>query len=60
MGPLLNAAENMVAKGREKAEMFSGIFALDLSGKIWLWHSQVPEIYGEVRSKHDLPLLQVN
>lgn len=54
----MNGAENMVTRDRENADMFNGIFALDLSSKIWLWHSQVPETYGKVR--HDLPLEQVN
>lgn len=58
VGSLMNGAENMVTRDRENADMFNGIFALDLSSKIWLWHSQVPETYGKVR--HDLPLEQVN
>lgn len=58
--PLMNGAENMVTKDRENAEMFKGTFTLDLSGNICLSHSQVPETYGKVWKKHDLPLVRVN
>lgn len=58
--PLMNGAENMVTKDRENAEMFKGTFTLNLRKANVATHSQVPETYGKVWKKHDLPLVQVN